>query len=206
MVDFDQLAATRTTLLDLRRELNEAREGRSILERKREVLLRELWGLLQQAKQTEQDVRACFSRAYAAQKEARLLMGMEAMRFAGLAPAAETDCSVDLRSIMGVALPLVSMNITPLPMSYSPAGISAAFDELRIKWIEAGRTLGPWIETIGSIWRVAEELERTQRRVNVLDHVLIPKYQSAIGRIQAALEEQERESFLRTKRMKERKR
>jgi V/A-type H+-transporting ATPase subunit D len=203
VVDLDQLPPTRTVLLDLRRELAEAREGRAILERKREVLLRELWGFFREVTQTDREVRKWFAAAYAVQKEARLLMGMDAMRFAALAPAARTDYSIDIRSSMGVSLPVVTLRLEPLPLPYSPAGISAVFDELRTKWIEVGKTLGPWIEMIGSLWRVAAELERTQRRVNALDHLVIPKYEAAIARIQAVLEEQERETFLRTKRMKE---
>jgi V/A-type H+/Na+-transporting ATPase subunit D len=204
MTDLDQLPATRTVLLDLRRELEDAREGRAILERKREVLLRELWGLLREIRQTEREVRERFAAAFALQKEARLVMGMEAMQFAALAPAAETVCSIETRSVMGVELPLASIEVRPLPLPYSPAGISSIFDELRTKWIEAAKTLGPWIEMNGSIWRVAAELELTQRRVNALDHLLIPQYQSAVARIQTVLEEQERESFLRAKRVKDR--
>jgi V/A-type H+/Na+-transporting ATPase subunit D len=104
---------------------------------------------------------------------------------------------------MGVALPLVALQVDPLPFPYSPAGISAIFDELRIRWIEAGQILGSWTEISASVWRVAAELERTQRRVNALENLLIPKYRAAIQRIQAALDEQERDSFLRTKRVKE---
>jgi len=105
---------------------------------------------------------------------------------------------------MGVALPLVSLQVEPLPFPYSPGGIHPVFDELRARWIEAGKILGPWSETIGSIWKVAAEVERTQRLVNALESVLIPRYLAAIRRIQTILEEQERESFSRAKRVKQR--
>jgi V/A-type H+-transporting ATPase subunit D len=131
------------------------------------------------------------------------MMGMEAMQFAGLAPAATTECSIEVRSVMGVSLPQVTMRVNPLPFPYSPAGISAVFDELRIKWIDAGKILGSWTEISGSVWRVAAELGRTQRRVKALENLLIPKYQAAIRRIQVILDEQERESLVRTKRVKE---
>lgn len=204
MIDPDQLPPTRAVLLDLRRELDQAVQGHTILERKRETLLRELWDLFSEVKHTERDVRERFALAYKMQREARLVMGMDAMRFAGLAAAANTEYSVEVRSVMGVALPLVTMQVEPLPFPYSPAGISAIFDELRTRWIEAGQILGSWTEISGSVWRVAAELEQTQRRVNALENLLIPKYQAAIQRIQVVLDEQERESFMRTKRVKER--
>jgi len=204
MIDPDQLPSTRTVLLDLRRELDQAVQGHAILEQKRETLLRELWGLLSEVKHTEGEVRQRFASAFKVQREARIIMGMDAMRFAALAPAANTDYSVETRSVMGVSLPLVKMRVRPLPFPYSPAGISGIFDELRTKWVEVGQILGSWTEITGSVWRVARELDRTQRRVRVLENLLIPKYQAAIRRIQAVLEEQERDSFMRTKRVKER--
>jgi len=94
MTDLDQQPATRTTLLALRSELDQARQGHSILERKREALLRELWDLLREVKHTELDVRERFAQAYKVQREARITMGRDAMRFAALAPAARTDYSV----------------------------------------------------------------------------------------------------------------
>jgi V/A-type H+/Na+-transporting ATPase subunit D len=204
MTDPDQLPPTRAVLLELRRDLEQAVQGHAILERKRETLLRELWDLFGEVKHTEREVRERFAAAYQAQREARLAMGSDAMRFAGLAPAANTEYAVEMRSVMGVSLPLVTMRVEPLPFPYSPSGISAAFDELRTKWIEAGRILGAWTELSGSVWKVAEELEQTQRRVKALENLLIPKYQAAIRRIQTILEEQERETFIRSKRAKER--
>jgi V/A-type H+-transporting ATPase subunit D len=203
MNDPDQLPPTRTVLLALRHELEQALQGHAILERKRETLLRELWDLFSEIKHTEREVRERFARAYTVQREARLVMGMEAMRFAALAPAAAAEYSIEARNVMGVSLPLVTMQVEALPFPYSPAGISAVFDELRMKWLEAARTLGAWTELSGSIWKVAAELERTQRCVKALENLLIPKYQAAIVRIQVVLEEQERETFLRTKRVKE---
>jgi V/A-type H+-transporting ATPase subunit D len=203
MIDPDRLPPTRSVLLDLRRELEQAVQGHAILEQKRETLLRELWNLFSEVKHTQREVRERFAAAYEVQREARLVMGMDAMRFAGLAPAAATEYSLEVRSVMGVLLPLVNMHVDPLPFPYSPAGISAIFDELRNRWIEAGRILGAWTELHGSVWRVAAELERTQRRVNALENLLIPKYRAAIQRIQVVIDEQERESFLRTKRVKE---
>ena len=190
MIDPDRLPPTRSVLLDLRRELEQAVQGHAILEQKRETLLRELWNLFSEVKHTQREVRERFAAAYEVQREARLVMGMDAMRFAGLAPAAATEYSLEVRSVMGVLLPLVNMHVDPLPFPYSPAGISAVFDELRTRWIEVGKMLGPWAEMIGSIWKVAAELEQTERRVNALESLLIPSYQATIKRIEVTLEEQ----------------
>lgn len=205
MPDIDRLPPTRASLLRLRRELDEARRGYDLLERKREVLLRELSGLLHEVRHNEREVRERFRAAYHSLRESRLAMGSERVEWASLAPAARTRYRVDQRGVMGVALPRVRLQVDPLPLPYSPWGTSPSFDEARERWIEVGRNLGPWLETIGAVWRVAAELDRTQRRVNALEHVLIPQYKTAIGRIQAVLEEQEREAFAQAKRVKRQK-
>ena len=194
---------TRARLLELRRLRDEARAGHDLLERKREVLLREVWGLLRELNHHERDVRQRFGAAYAALREARLTMGSEGLAWSALAPAARTECLTESRSVMGVALPLVRVTLTPLPLPYSPFGTSVTMDRARQRWLEVGESLGSWAESYGSAWRASAELARTQRRVNALEKLLIPRYEAAIHAIEEALEEQERATFLRGKRVKE---
>jgi V/A-type H+-transporting ATPase subunit D len=202
MVEAGQLPPTRTTLLRLRQDVAEANRGHSLLERKREVLQRELRGLIFAIRHDEKEVRERFETAYDAVREARLAMGSERLRWAALAPVAETTYGVGQRSVMGVDLPQVHWHLEPLHLPYSPYGVSSRFDEVRERWLEVGRDLGGWIESIGAIWRIAAELDRTQRRVNALEHVLIPELRGAIRHIESVLEEQEREAFTRAKRVK----
>ncbi len=202
MADIDQLPPTRTVLLQLRSDLREAEQGYGLLERKREVLLQELWGLLRQVEQSEKDVRKRFEEAYRALRRARLALGSERVLWSALAPAAYTHYAIELRNVMGVALPQLHLRIEPLPLPYSGWGTSTTLDEARERWLEVGEILGTWTEVVGAVWRLAAELERTQRRVNALKHVLIPRYERAIQRIEAVLEEQERESFMQAKRVK----
>lgn len=194
---------TRARLLELRRRLADARTGHAMLERKREVLLREVWGLLREMGHLERDVRQRFGAAYGALREARLAMGSEGLAWAALAPAATSACRIEARSVMGVALPLVHLSMEPLPLPYTPFGTSVAMDRARQRWLEVGEVLGAWAETYSSVWRASAELARTQRRVNALEKLLIPGYEKAIRAIEEAMEEQERADFLRGKRVKE---
>jgi V/A-type H+-transporting ATPase subunit D len=138
-------------------------------------------------------------------REARLVMGSEHLRWAALAPAAITNYVLDQRSIMGVVLPQIQLQLTPLPLSYSPYNISVRFDEAKERWLELATHLSNWVETIAAVWRIAAELEKTQRRASALEHVLIPQYQKAIKHIESVLEEQERETFAQAKRIKKQK-
>lgn len=195
---------TRATLLRMRQALSEARDGHALLERKREVLLREVWDLMRAVRQHEGRIRDLFEAAHAALRTARLDAGSDAVRSALLAPSARTTCSVDVRNLMGVALPKVTLQVRPERLTTSAGGTPATLDAARLRWLEVAEALGDWAETYGSVWRVAAELARTQRRVSALEQVLIPEQEQTIRAIEATLEEAEREAFVRTKRVKAR--
>jgi len=200
----DNVPHTRSTLLQMRQSLSEARDGHALLERKREVLLREVWDLMRAVRQHEGRIRDLFDAAHAALRTARLDAGSDAVRSALLAPSARTACSVDVRNLMGVSLPKVALQVRPERLTTSAGGTPAALDAARLRWLEVAEALGGWAETYGSVWRVAAELARTQRRVSALEQVLIPEQEETIQAIEATLEEAEREEFVRAKRVKAR--
>ncbi len=202
MADSAGLPRTRASLLILRQSLAEARDGHALLERKREVLLREVWELMRAARQHEAGIRDRFDAAHAALRAARLDAGSDAVRWALLAPSAQTACTVEARNLMGVALPRVQLHVRPERLTTSAGGTPTSLDTTRRRWLEVLDGLDVWAETYGSLWRVAAELARTQRRVNALEQVLIPEQEAAIRAIEATLEEAEREGFLRSKRVK----
>jgi V/A-type H+-transporting ATPase subunit D len=199
-----QLPRTRASLLRLRQSLAEAREGYELLERKREVLLREVWRLMRDAGRHEEQVRDRFRAAHAALRTARLDAGSETVRWALLAPSAQTTCRVEMRNLMGVTLPSVELSVVPERLTTSVGGTPVALDDTRRRWLEVAEVLARWAETSGSAWRVAAELARTQRRVAALEQVLIPEFEEGIRAIEASLEEADREGFVRTKRVKDR--
>lgn len=204
MASATNLPRTRASLLELRRSLQEARDGHALLERKREVLLREVWDLMRAVGQHEGHVRDAFDAAHAALREARLEAGSDAVRSALLAPSAQAACQVSMRSLMGVSLPKIEMEVRPERLTTSAGGTPAAIDATRTRWMKVLEDLEVWAEVYGSVWRVAAELARTQRRVSSLEEVVIPEHESAIRAIEATLEEAEREEFVRTKRVKAR--
>mgnify|MGYP001047597137 FL=1 len=168
------------------------------------MLLREVWDLMRAVGQQEGHVRDAFDAAHAALREARLEAGSDAVRSALLAPSAQAACQVSMRSLMGVSLPKIEMQVRPERLTTSAGGTPAAIDATRARWMKVLEDLEVWAEVYGSVWRVAAELARTQRRVSSLEEVVIPEHESAIRAIEATLEEAEREEFVRTKRVKAR--
>ena len=204
MVDLLKTPPTRSALLELRRQLEQAHQGCELLKRKQEVLTRELFVLLDEAERTEVETRQRFDAAYTALMEVRMRMGADRLRWAALAPAAAIRTEVQLRSIMGVPVPLVNMDVKSLPMPYAPGDTSAALDEARERWVEVATILARWVEASTTVWRLATELQKTQRQVNALEDVLIPQFEATIAHINIVLEEHERESFANAKRVKAR--
>lgn len=87
----------------------------------------------------------------------------------------------------------------------STARFRAAYEalvEARARWLEVAEQLGRLAETTTTVWRLATELQQTQRRVNALEHILIPELEATIQHITDVLEEHDREAFVRAKRVK----
>jgi V/A-type H+-transporting ATPase subunit D len=202
MADLLNLPPTRSTLLQLKQELEQIRRGYELLERKREVLARELLLLIHDAEQAEAEARTTFGAAYDALTEARMRMGADRLHWASLAPTAKMKARVAPRSVMGVIVPLVTLDITPLPLPYGLGDTSAALDEARERWVDVAQVLERLAETTTTVWRLSTELQKTMRRVNALEHVLIPQYEHTVHHISSTLEEQEREAFVRAKSVK----
>jgi V/A-type H+-transporting ATPase subunit D len=200
-----QIPPTRSNLLQLREQLQQARAGHALLEHKREVLAHELLIMIQDAESTEAEARVRFKAAYDSLLQVRMRMGGDRLRWASLAQAAEIQTSVGLHSIMGVAVPLVQVDVTPLPLPYGLGDTSVSLDDARTRWLAVAGLIGHLAETATTVWRLAAELQKTQRRVNALEDVLIPQYEATIHAIAETLEEHEREAFVHSKRTKARK-
>jgi V/A-type H+-transporting ATPase subunit D len=196
------VSPTRGNLLRLQEQVEQLHEGHDLLYRKREVLIRELFDMLADAEHIQQEAEDVFRHAHEAIRQARLQMGMDRLHWITLAPGARVSVQVRERLIMGVVGYLVDLHVETLPIPYGPADTSVAIDEARERWLEVTRLLGELAETVLTSWRLAVELKKTQRRVNALEDIIIPRYESTLERIAAALEEEEREEIVRAKKVK----
>jgi V/A-type H+-transporting ATPase subunit D len=204
MPELLDVAPTRGNLLELQDQLERIREGHGLLDRKREVLTRELLDMIADAEAIQEEARERFKVAYAAMQEARMRIGVNRIRWINLAPAAKISAQVSLHSIMGVMAPLVDVEVRSLPLPYSPGDTSATLDRARERWLEVAGVMGKLVEVQVTVWRLAVELRRTQRRVHALEQIVIPRYKATVDFISASLEEEDREDILHAKMVKER--
>ena len=195
---------TRSNLLRIKQDLEFAREGYDILDRKREVLTTELIHLAHDAEVLQEQVWILVAAAYQALAQARLTMGQEHVEWAALAVNKTVDVQLKFRGIMGVPIPLVEARGGPPEMPYSLGDTTASLDEASAAFRKVLSHIPDLAELVTSVWRLAGELRKTQRRVNALQHIFIPEYEETVAFIESSLEEREREETFRLKRLKAR--
>ncbi len=198
-----RLSATRSNLLAVRQRLELARQGYELLDRKRDVLVSEILRTIDDAEEIQSAVDAQFASAYRMLRQARAVMGTERVRRTAILRSQEVDVHITPRSVMGVAVPTVRAHLPEATLAYGFGDTSVLLDQARVEWADALALMGRLSEVVTTIWRLAYELRRTQRRVNALQHVFIPQYEESLHWIEQTLEEKEREERFRMKRARD---
>lgn len=195
---------TRSNLLRIKKDLQFAKEGYEILNRKREVLTTELIAMSKNAEALQTKVWSLLAEAYDAMEKAQLKMGRERVEWAALAANKSVEVTLKFRGIMGVAVPNIESKGEPLDMPYSLGDTTAALDEANAKFTEVTKLIPELSMILTTVWRLASELRKTQRRVNALQYIFIPEYEETVRFIVSSLEEREREDTFRLKLLKTR--
>jgi V/A-type H+-transporting ATPase subunit D len=115
----------------------------------------------------------------------------------------ERDISLLHRSVMGVPVVTVQgAEEAAAGLQASLEGTGPALDEARRRFEELVSIIYRWSEVEISVWRLAAEIRKTQRRVNALENIFIPEYETTVKVIEEVLEESDREEFIRKKKVK----
>jgi len=197
---FSPMSASRSNLLLAQQRLDLARQGHDLLQRKRDVLIVEILRLIDDAASAEEEAKTRFATAYQALRLARATMGSERVRRAALVRDQSPDLRITPHSVMGVVVPSVRCTLPPSRLAYGLGDTSVLLDEARLAWAHALALVATLAERVTTLWRLASELQRTQRRVNALENVFIPAYEETVRRIEETLEEKEREELFRLRR------
>lgn len=196
---------TRSNYLKIKSDLVFAREGYNILDQKREVLTNELMHLAHDASVLQEKIGKVFSESYQALEDARLTMGQERVEWAALAVNKSLEIEIKNRGVMGVPIPVVTSYGELVEMPYSFGDTMTTLDSATNAFREVLQWITQLAEIEASVWRLARELRKTQRRVNALQYIFIPNYEDTLSFIQSAIEEREREEIFRLKLLKLRK-
>ena len=199
-----QTAPTKGNLNAAKRSRALADNGYELMDRKRNILIREIMELMDEAEDLQERIDSTFSEAYASMRLAEISMGGSAQSGANAVPI-DDSFSIRFRSVMGVELPVVSAEPEePSGPPYGLAFTSSDLDDAYFKFAEVKDLIRELAETENCIYRLAYAIKKAQKRANALQNIVIPGLDSEIARISDALEEKEREEFVRLKVVKAR--
>ena len=199
-------------LLALKAQIALATQGRDLLEQMRSALMKEFLSVADIVMQYSDVLQDAADKANRALARAEADAGTENMRSAALIAQSELPLNVESTSIMGVKVPLIEqkqVSRSMLERGYSVIGTSTTIDEAASAFESEVNAILKLAESELRLTRLADEIQRTSRRLNALDHVLIPQFESDRDYIQMMLEERERSDHFRlklVKRAQERKR
>jgi V/A-type H+-transporting ATPase subunit D len=196
----ENVSPTRINLIQTKKTLSLAESGREVLERKRDILLRELRNSIYEAERTREELLAALAKAYQSLREANMAKGSESVASVSLGSSTEANYLFDYKSIMGVTVPSVEFQgETDVKPDYGFASTSVELDRAFKQFYSVLELIADLARAEGTTFQIANDVRRTQRRVNALNYVLIPRYRKTAKWIELVLEEKDREEFVRTK-------
>ena len=161
---------TKGNLILTKSSLTLARQGYELMDKKRNILIKELMGLIEEAKGIQSEIDTTFTAAYRALQKANIELGINYVQDIAAAVPMDDTVRIKTRSIMGTEIPLVQHEEKPLNLTYA------------------------YYST-----KESNSIKRTQKRANALKNITIPRYEALTRNITNALEEKDREEFTRLK-------
>lgn len=199
------VSATRMELLTRKTQISLASQGRDLLEQKRTALLKEFMRTADLALERSDTLELTAEQARHALARAEAMTGAESVRSASLASLSGLALEVTNVSVMGVHVPHIEqkrVTRSALERGYSIVGASTAIDEAASAFEAEVEAIIQLAEIEIRLTRLGEEIQRTSRRLNALDHFVIPRLKSEQDFIQMALDERERADHFRLKLVK----
>lgn len=190
---------TKGNLILAKNSLALASQGYELMDKKRNILLRELMGLIDQAKDIQAEIDSTFREAYQALQKANIELGIHYVQDIAASVPLEQSIRIKTRSIMGTEIPLVQSQSNWPNLTYAFYSSSEALDQARMNFEKVKELTIKLSMVENSAYRLASSIRKTQKRANALKNITIPTYQNLVTTISNALEEKDREEFTRLK-------
>lgn len=198
------VSPTRMDLLDTRKKLVLAEKGHKLLEEKRDALVEKFFGVIHKRNELVKQLDTDFSSAFLSLIQSQMILGEKKVDEISYVTPDIGLIDIETDNIMGVKIPKINTSQIKQEVkpSYSFIETCSKLDDAQQEFKQVLTKLVNLADFEGSIKSLAVEIEKTKRRVNVLENNLIPKLNSTIKYIEMQLEEREREDFFRRKRIK----
>jgi V/A-type H+-transporting ATPase subunit D len=199
------VSVTRMELLARKAQIVLASQGRDLLEQKRAALMKEFMRTADIALEHSDALQVSAADANRSLARSEVMAGAESVRSAALASRGAFELEVTTRNVMGVRIPHIEQKHVSrsfLERGYSIVGTSISIDETASAFEQEVEAIIRLAETELRLSRLGSEIQRTSRRLNALDHFLIPRLKAERDFIQMALDERERADHFRLKLVK----
>jgi V/A-type H+-transporting ATPase subunit D len=197
---------TRMELLKIKSRIKLAKNGHNLLKQKRDALIMEFFKILKKAKDLRGELNGKMGSAYKSLSIAHAYH--TTFELESIATGLEQDMGLQVKSrnVMGVRIPEInaSLDERDFGSGYSLMGTSAKIDDVVDDFGAVLRLVVTLAETETAIRRLIKEIEKTKRRVNALEFVVLPRLEHEREDIIFRLEEMERDSFVSLKVIKRR--
>lgn len=198
-----RISPTKGNLIATKKSLDLAKLGYELMDRKRNVLIREMMMLVDKVKTLRDEITFTYEQAYLALQQANISLGV--VSEIANTVTIENGVHVVYRSVMGIEIPNVSMDENEVEFQYGFTESNSKLDEATILFNKAKRLTILLSEVDNAIFRLARAVQKTQKRANALKNIVLPALKDDIKFISEALEEKEREEFTRLKVIKNKK-
>jgi V/A-type H+/Na+-transporting ATPase subunit D len=202
----EEVRPTRAELLERRSQIALAQQGMDLLKQKRDALLLEFMGVMDETLRLSDSLQKTVSEAQYSLAVSQAVDGVVALRSAGLATRGEIVVDMTGTKIMGVSVPVVTKGDSPIKSSftrgYSVTGVSSRVDETADKFERVLDVIIEYADIETRLKRLGEEINKTNRRVNALEQVTVPSLREQVGYISQTLDERAREDLFRLKKVK----
>ncbi|MFH2105961.1 MAG: V-type ATP synthase subunit D [Candidatus Micrarchaeota archaeon] len=202
----DEVIPTRMELIIVKQKIALAKKGHKLLKQKRDALILEFFKILKKAQDLRSQLNEKIAPAYKAVAFAEVYHGISQLQNVSASLKKEIGINIEVSNIMGVKIPYIESKVDfkhflDLP-AYSISGNSAKIDDAVERFDDILQVIIKLAETETAIKRLILEIEKTKRRVNALEFVLLPKLDSQSYAISFRLDEMERDSFVSLKSIK----
>ncbi len=199
-----QAVPTKGNLMNTKKSLSLAKMGYELMDKKRNILIREMMMLIDKANHIQGKIDDAYAEAYQALQTANIIHGY-CSEISKTIPV-ENSLTLEYRSVMGVEIPIVKMDEPDrTKLHFGLNTTSSTLDNAFQKFTEVKVLTAELAEIENSVYRLADAIKKTQKRANALKNIMIPKFEETVKFITDALDEKDREEFSRMKVIKRQK-
>lgn len=197
-----KVSPTRIALLNLKKELKVAKKGHKLLKDKRDGLIKKFMVIIYEARDLRRSVEERLGKAFDSYQRASAITSRQAQDVALLVPNAKTGLEVNIKTVMSVKIPEFKITKEGSAFSYGLLDTSGDLDNAISKFDEVFVDIICLAELEKTAENLADEIEKTRRRVSALENVMIPNLEETIKFIAMQLDERARDAVVSTMRVK----